>query len=192
MEFRVDEGIEVLGQTPEVLRALLGGKSPVWLNARKRAESFSALDVLGHLIHGELTDWMPRVRVILEHRDTRAFEPFDRFGFRESIAGRSVDSLLDEFANLRAKGLDELRGLGIGAEELALPGLHPELGVVTLGNLLATWVVHDLGHIAQIVKTMAGEYREAVGSWRAYTSILDLDETARSYNPDLRTERGRV
>lgn len=173
MDFRVDEGIEVLEQTPAVLRALLSGKSTVWLNARKSPESFSALDVLGHLIHGELTDWMPRVRVVLVHKDTKAFEPFDRFGFQESIAGRSVDSLLDEFAKLRAEGLAELHGLEIGAEGLALPGLHPALGAVTLGNLLATWVVHDLGHISQIVKTMAGEYREAVGPWRAYVPIVD-------------------
>lgn len=173
MEFVVDEGMEVLSRTPEVLRALLVGKSAAWLNARKSPESFSAMDVLGHLIHGERTDWMPRVRMILEHRDARAFEPFDRFGFRESIAGRSVDSLLNEFAELRAEGLAALRGLEVGEEELALAGRHPELGAVTLGNLLATWVVHDLGHIAQIVKTMAGEYREAVGPWRAYTSILD-------------------
>jgi len=172
MDFRVNEAIEVLERTPAVLQALLSGNSPAWLTARKSPEAFSTLDVLGHLIHGELTDWMPRARLILERRDTQAFEPFDRFGFRESIAGRSVDSLLDEFANLRAEGLAELRGFNLGAEELALPGRHPELGAVTLGNLLATWVVHDLGHIAQIVKTMAGEYREAVGPWRAYTSIL--------------------
>ncbi|HXR37669.1 MAG TPA: DinB family protein [Terracidiphilus sp.] len=173
MEFHVDDGIEVLAQTPAVLSALLRGKSPAWLNARKMAESFSPLDVLGHLIHGEMTDWVPRVRIILEHRDSVVFEPFDRFGFRASIAGKGVNELLDEFARLRGESLRALRELGVGERELAWPGRHPELGSVTLGNLLATWVVHDLGHIAQIVKTMAGEYREAVGPWRASTTILD-------------------
>ncbi len=173
MEFHVDEGIEVLEQTPAVLDALLRAKSPAWLNARKTPESFSPVDVLGHLIHGELTDWIPRVRMILEHRDARTFEPFDRFGFRDSIAGKSVDALLDEFAKLRGESLNALRELVVGEDQLALPGRHPELGAVTLGNHLANWVVHDLGHIAQIVKTMAGEYRDAVGPWRAYTTILD-------------------
>ncbi len=173
MQFDLDHGIEVLAQTPAVLNALLRAKSAVWMNARKTPESFSPLDVLGHLIHGELTDWIPRVRLILEHRDARAFEPFDRFGFRDSIAGKSVDTLLDEFAKLRRESLNALRELGVGEDQFALPGRHPELGAVTLDNLLAAWVVHDLGHIAQIVKTMAGEYRDAVGPWRAFTSILD-------------------
>ena len=173
MDFRLDEGIEVLAQTPAVLSALLRSKSAVWLNARRSPESFSAIDVLGHLIYGELTDWMPRVRLILEHRDTRAFQPFDRFGFQDSIAGKSVDTLLDEFANLRAEGLDELHRLALRPEDLMLPGRHPEFGAVTLGNHLAAWVVHDLGHISQIVKTMACEYREAVGPWHAYTSIVN-------------------
>jgi DinB superfamily len=173
MQFGLDEGMEVLTQTPSVLSALLRGKSAVWLNARKTPESFSPLDVLGHLMHGEITDWIPRVRMILEHRDTMAFEPFDRFGFRSLIAGKSADELLHEFAELRRQSLTALRELDVREEQLSLPGRHPELGAVTLGNLLATWVVHDLGHIAQIVKIMAGEYREAVGAWRAYTTILD-------------------
>jgi hypothetical protein len=173
MQFHVDEGIEVLTQTPAVLSALLRGKSAVWLNARKTPESFSPIDVLGHLMHGEMTDWMPRVHMILEHQDKRAFEPFDRFGFQSLIAGKSADELLDEFAEMRQQGLKTLRELGVTEELLALPGLHPELGPVTLGNLLANWVVHDLSHIAQIVKAMAGEYRDAVGPWRAYTTILD-------------------
>ncbi len=173
MKFDLDHGIEVLAQTPAVLSALLREKSAVWLNARKTPESFSPLDVVGHLIHGELTDWIPRVRLILEHRDSIAFEQFDRFGFREWMAGKSVDTLLDEFAKLRRESLNALRELGVGKDQFGLPGRHPELGAVTLDNLLAAWVVHDLGHIAQIVKTMAGEYRDAVGPWRAYTSILD-------------------
>jgi DinB superfamily len=173
MQFHLDEGIEVLAQTPAVLNALLRGKSAVWLNARKAPGSFSAIDVLGHLIHGELTDWIPRLRIMLEHGDTVSFVPFDRFAFQELIAGKSVDNLLDEFAMLRLQGLDGLKELGVCEEQFELRGMHPELGPVTLGNHLANWVVHDLGHIAQIVKTMAGEYRDAVGPWRAYTSILD-------------------
>lgn len=173
MRFQLDQGMEILTQTPAVLNALLRGKSAAWLNAKETPESFSPRDVLGHLIHGEKTDWLPRVRMILEHGDTRAFEPFDRFAFKDSIADKPVDDLLDEFAELRREGLLALHRLGVGEEQLALRGLHPELGAVTLGNLLATWVVHDLGHIAQVVKTMAREYQEAVGSWRAYTTILD-------------------
>jgi hypothetical protein len=168
----MDEAVEILAQTPAVLDALLRGKSAVWLNARKTAESFSPIDVLGHLMHGELTDWIPRVRIILEHRDTRTFQPFDRFGFHALIAGKSAEALLDEFAALRRQSLDALRELGVTEADLALPGRHPELGPVTLGNHLASWAVHDLGHIAQIVKTMAWEYRDEVGPWRAYTTIL--------------------
>ena len=173
MQFHLDQAIEVLAQTPAVLSALLRDKSAAWLNARKTPDSFSAFEVLGHLIHGEKTDWIPRVRIILEHGDTQPFEPFDRFGFHTSIAGKTIDELLDEFAKLRHESLETLHSFNLTEEKRALSGKHPEFGAVTLGNLLATWVVHDLGHIAQIVKTMAGEYRDAVGPWRAYTSILD-------------------
>ncbi len=173
MQFHLEEGIEVLTQTPAVLSALLRGRSAVWLNARKTPDSFSPIDVLGHLMHGEMTDWIPRVRMILEHGGSQAFEPFDRFGFHSLIVGKSINELLDEFAELRRQSLRDLRDLGLGSEQLALPGMHPELGPVTLGNHLANWVVHDLGHIAQIVKTMASEYRDEVGPWRAYTTILD-------------------
>lgn len=173
MLFQMDQGIEVLAQTPAVLGSLLHGKSAAWLNARKTPESFSPIDVLGHLMHGELTDWIPRVRIILEHGDSQAFVPFDRFGFQGLIAGKTAEVLLDEFAKLRRQSLETLHKLNIRAEQMALPGLHAELGSVTLGNLLATWVVHDLGHIAQIVKAMAWQYREEVGAWRAFTTILD-------------------
>ena len=173
MQFQLDQGIEVLRQTPGVMSALLRGKSAAWLNSRKTPGSFCPLDVLGHLMHGEMTDWIPRVRMILESQDARAFDPFDRFAFQSLIAGKSVDELLDEFAELRRQSLETLRDLGVQEQQLDLHGMHPELGPVTLRNLLATWVVHDLGHIAQVVKTMASEYRDAVGPWRATTTILD-------------------
>jgi hypothetical protein len=123
-------------------------------------------------MHAELTDWIPRVRMILEHGDERAFDPFDRFGFQHLISGKGVGELLDEFARLRGESLHALEELGVTGDRLGLRGLHPELGPVTLGQLLATWAVHDLGHIAQVVKTMGNEYRDAVGPWRAYISIL--------------------
>jgi len=173
MQFRLDQAIEVLTQTPDVLSALLRGKSADWLNARKTPESFSPLDVLGHLMHGEMTDWIPRVRIILEHRDSKAFDPFDRFAFQALIAGKTVEQLLDAFAELRRQSLESLHELGIGEAQLDLRGMHPEIGTVTLRNLISTWAVHDLGHIGQIVKTMASEYRDAVGPWRAYLGILD-------------------
>jgi hypothetical protein len=172
MQFQLDQSIEVLAQTPNVLDALLRSKSSAWLNCRKTPEAFSAIDVIGHLMHAERTDWIPRVQTILTHQDTKIFAPFDRFAFKPLIAGKSVGELLDEFAELRRQSLQTLEDLGVGAEQLNLAGMHPEFGRVTLGNLLATWVVHDLGHINQIVKTMAHEYREAVGPWRAYLSIL--------------------
>lgn len=122
MDLKIEQGIEVLSQTPSVLSALLGGKSAVWLNARKTPDSFSPIDVLGHLIFGEITDWIPRVRIILEHRDTQTFEPFDRFGFQALIAGKTIDELLGEFAALRRQSLRALDELGVQQEHLVLPG----------------------------------------------------------------------
>jgi hypothetical protein len=173
MQFQMDEAIEVLAHTPAVLNALLRGKSTAWLHCRKTPESFSPIDVVGHLMHAEMTDWMPRVRMILVTQDAHAFDPFDRFGFQSLIADKTVEEVLDEFAELRRQSLQSLHDLGIRADQFELPGLHPQLGAVTLSNLLATWVVHDLGHIAQIVKTMSNEYRDAVGAWRPFLSILD-------------------
>jgi DinB superfamily len=150
MQFQVAQAIEVLAQTPSVMNALLRGKSSAWSNSRKTPESFSPLDVIGHLMHGELTDWIPRVRIILEHHHKKAFDPFDRFAFQQLIAGKPVEELLDEFAELRRQSLQTLRELDIQEQQLDLPGLHPELGPVTLGNLLSTWVVHDLGHMLRL------------------------------------------
>jgi hypothetical protein len=173
VQFELNQATATLAATPGTLDALLRNQSPAWLNARKAPGAFSPLDVLGHLIHAEKTDWIPRVRIILEHGDSRAFEPFDRFGFHELTANKDVGQLLDLFAASRRECLQALADLNIGDAELSLHGVHPEQGRVTMRELLAAWVVHDLGHIAQIVKTMAGEYREAVGSWRSYLSILD-------------------
>lgn len=173
MQFELNQAKAMLAGTPAVLDAMLRNQSPAWLNARKAPDAFSPLDVLGHLIHAEKTDWIPRVRIILEHGESRAFEPFDRFGFHELTADKNVGQLLDQFAASRRECLQALSDLGVGDEQLNLHGVHPEQGRVTMRELLAAWVVHDLGHIAQIVKTMAGEYREAVGSWRSYLSILD-------------------
>jgi hypothetical protein len=172
MEFQLDQAREVLSTTPDVLDAMLRGKSDVWLHCRKTAEAFSPADVVGHLSHGERTNWMPRAEAILQHQDTRAFDGFDRFAFRPLIEHKSIEELLDEFAALRRQSLVRLHSLQLTDEQLSLPGKHPDLGAVTLSHLLATWVVHDLGHISQIVKAMAHEYRDAVGPWRAYTTIL--------------------
>ena len=172
MQFQLDQATEVLAHTPSVLDALLRGKSEAWLHCRKSSEAFSAVDVLGHLMLADETDWLPRARMILSGQANTPFAPFDRFDFQRLIAGKSVDSLLDEFARLRRQNLQTLTALRVTEEQLDLPGTHPQFGPVTLRNLVATWVVHDLGHIQQIVKTMSNEYREAVGPWEAYLSIL--------------------
>jgi hypothetical protein len=172
MQFLLDQSIEVLAHTPSVLDALLRGKSEAWLNCRKAPDAFSPIDVLGHLMLADETDWLPRARMILAGHAHTPFDPFDRFDFQRLIDGKSIESLLDEFAHLRRQSLQTLTSLHITEEQLDLPGTHPELGPVTLRHLLATWVVHDLNHVQQIVKTMSNEYREAVGPWQAFLSIL--------------------
>ncbi len=172
MQFQLDQSIEVLAHTPSVLDALLRGKSQQWLHSRKSPDAFSPVDVVGHLMLADETDWLPRARMILEGQAHTPFAPFDRFDFQRLIAVKSIESLLDDFATLRIQNLQTLTSLNITDDQLDLTGTHPELGPVTLRNLLATWVVHDLGHIQQIVKTMANEYREAVGPWQAYLTIL--------------------
>jgi DinB superfamily len=171
--FRLDRALEVLERTPRAIEAVLGGLSPEWLTVNEGPETFSPVDVLGHLIHGEETDWIPRARIILEHGEARAFEPFDRFAFRRTLAGVPLPTLLATFARLRASSLSTLRALDLQPAQLALRGTHPSLGPVTLEQLLATWVVHDLGHLGQITRVMAKHYREDVGPWREYLPVLD-------------------
>jgi DinB superfamily len=173
MDLSLPELTAVLSRTPATLRALLGDLPPAWIDTREGEGTFSPRDVVGHLIHGEKTDWMPRVRLILESGESRPFVPFDRVGFREAIAGRSIGDLLGELQSLRDANLRALQNLAITPEQLELRGRHPELGSVTLGQLLATWAVHDLNHVDQVVRVMSKRYASAVGPWRAYLGILN-------------------
>lgn len=172
MLFHVDEASGFLERTPRALRGLLEGVPEAWARANYGAATFSPFDVVGHLIHGEKTDWMPRLRIILEHGEARPFEPFDRYAMYEESRGKSMAQLLDEFEQLRLRNLEALNALELRKQQFGLRGTHPALGQVTLENLLATWVAHDLHHIAQICKAMARQYREAVGPWCEYVSIL--------------------
>jgi hypothetical protein len=173
MHAELDDGIAILERTPATFRALLAGLSDAWISANEGPETFSAFDNLGHLIHGERTDWIPRARIILAQGANRTFEPYDRFAQARESAGKSVAALLDEFTALRAENIATLRSWNLTERELSLEGEHPSLGPVTLRQLLATWVVHDLGHLAQTARVMAKRNREAVGPWRTYLPILD-------------------
>jgi hypothetical protein len=174
MNFDLRDGASVLERTPAVLRSLLAGLSERWTRPNEGPETWGAFDVVGHLIDGEETDWMPRARLILRGADgtRRRFEPYDRFRHLTLNEGRTLDELLDRFAQLRARNLAELAGLALGPAQLRLTGEHPDFGAVTLEQLLATWVAHDLGHLAQIARVMAKQYREAVGPWKAYLPVL--------------------
>lgn len=172
MDFTLNDGIAVLERTPAVLRTLLAGLPASWTDATEGADTWSPYVVVGHLIHGERADWIARSEIILAQGADRRFTPFDREAqFRES-AGKSLGELLDEFAALRAANLQVLRGWQLTDAHLALHGEHPAFGPVTLRQLLATWVAHDLGHLVQINRVMARQYREAIGPWRAYLSVM--------------------
>ena len=169
----VDEIITLVERTPAVLRALLAGLPRVWTDASEGPDTFTPFDVVGHLIHGERTDWIPRTRIILAQGQNRTFEPYDRFAQQRASAGMTMDELLETFAELRAQNVAALRAMKIGDAALALEGQHPELGTVTLRQLLSCWPVHDLGHLGQISRVMAKRYRDEVGPWRAYLTVLD-------------------
>ncbi len=172
MECHPEQAIEILRQTPAVLRVLLSGLSEVWTLSNNGADTWSPSAVVGHLIHGEETDWIPRAKIILEDGESRPFESFDRFAQFERFQGQSLAQLLDTFEQLRQQNLEALAQMKIMPERWELRGIHPELGVVTLRQLLATWAVHDLNHIGQIVEVMSRQYSEAVGPWKAYLPIL--------------------
>src|SRR4030095_3862381 len=170
--FVMEEAVAILTRTPRTLDALLRGLPEGWIAVNEGENTWSPFDVLGHLIHGERTDWIPRARIILEHGEPRAFATFDRFAQSADCSGRTLASLLDEFAALRQANLHELESLGVSREDLDRRGRHPELGTVTLRQLLATWVAHDLDHVVQISRVIARQYSDEVGPWRAYLRII--------------------
>lgn len=172
MQFDLQQATELLKRTPATLNSLLRDLPTPWVVQNEGAETWSPYDIMGHLIHGEESDWIPRARIILEYGESKAFEPFDRVAMFEKSKGKSLPELLDTFAQLREANLRELQLMNLTAELLEKRGRHPELGEVTMKQLLATWVVHDLGHVRQVVRVMAKQYREAVGPWHAYLSIL--------------------
>lgn len=164
--------IALLTRTPAALDALLRDLPDAWTMRNEGDDTWTAFDIVGHLIHGERTDWMPRTRRILESGETRAFDPFDRLGHVTESRGKSLGQLLDEFARLRAQGLDELRALNLQPSDLERRGLHPALGTVTLSQLLATWAAHDLSHLHQLSRVLAHQVRETVGPWAAYLGVM--------------------
>ena len=173
MDFDLADGSAVLARTPGTLRSMLSGLPVPWTSATEGPETWSPYDIVGHLIHGERTDWIPRARIILGQGPDRRFTPYDRFAqFRES-KGKSLHDLLNEFEALRRENLDTVASWNLDEARLSLEGEHPEFGAVTLRQLLATWVVHDLGHVAQVARVMAKQYREAIGPWEAYLPIVN-------------------
>jgi hypothetical protein len=171
-EFSLAEAVAVLARTPAALDALLRGLPNIWVRRDEGKDTWSAFDIVGHLIFGERTDWMPRVRILLESGEARPFDPFDRFAQFEESQGKSLERLLDDFARLRSENLAALHALDLRAEDSTRRGRHPALGAVTLSQLLATWAVHDLTHLHQLSRVMAHQYRDAVGPWSAYLGVL--------------------
>jgi DinB superfamily len=180
VDFDLRLSIDVLERTPATLRALLQDVDPKLARGTEGPDTFSPFDNIGHLIDGEETDWMPRARIILAQGSNRRFEPYDRFRHRTRNTKRTLDSLLDEFARLRVENLRELESWKLTEAQLDLPGEHPSLGPVTLRQLLSAWVVHDLGHLAQVARVMAKQYRTEVGPWVPYLPVLTDHEKPRS------------
>lgn len=172
MNFTIAQSLTILERTPEVLHHLLSGLSPDWVMHNEGGDSFSPYDVIGHLIHGEKTDWVVRAKILLSDSPTKQFEPWDRFAQFEASKGKSLQQLLDEFALLRRANLNWLKNAGITEIDLDKTGIHPALGTVSLRNLLATWVVHDLTHTAQITRVMARQYTTEIGPWKEFFRIL--------------------
>lgn len=173
MDFNLTDGTAVLERTPATLRAMLHGLPASWTDATEGPDTWSPFTVVGHLIHGERTDWIPRARIILAQDTNRTFAPYDRFAQFKESEGKSLASLLDEFAAVRAENLSTLRQWRLTEAQLSLEGTHPALGNVTLRQLLACWVAHDLGHVVQVARVMARQYRDQIGPWTAYLSVME-------------------
>lgn len=172
MDFQISKTIEIISQTPATLKSLLGNLSDEWNFAPDGEDSWSPFDIIGHYIHGEETDWITRAKIILSQGENLTFEPFDRFAQLDKSEGQTMSELLETFANLRQKNIEILKSWNLTDEQLKLKGIHPELGEVTLEQLLATWAVHDLTHVRQLVSVLAKQYTENVGAWKQYLSIL--------------------
>jgi uncharacterized damage-inducible protein DinB len=175
MEHNLPQTIALLERTPATLNAFLRELPDSLTRQNEGGDTWSAYDIVGHLVYAERSDWMPRVKIILSYGETRAFEKFDRLGQVKESQGKSLAQLLDEFARVRAENLNELRALNLQREDLNRRGQHPSLGVVTLSQLLATWAAHDLTHLHQLSRIMAHQYREAVGPWSAYLGVLHCE-----------------
>jgi hypothetical protein len=173
MEYRFDKALEILERTPRILEIYLDNLSDEWIFCNEGGETWSAFGVVGHLIHGEKTDWIPRLKTVLNDSENKTFEPYDRFAQFDESKGKTMKQLLNEFSILRKQNLEFLKTLNISEKDFSKKGIHPSLGEVTLKNLLATWVTHDLGHIAQISRVMAKQYKDEVGPWIEYISILN-------------------
>ena len=175
MEQNLEQTISLLSRTPAALNALLRDLPEAWTLRNEGEKTWSAFDVVGHLINSERTNWMPRARMILQHGESRPFERIDRFAQERESAGKSLAQLLDEFARLRSENLREVTRWKLRQEHLARRGKHPALGTVTLSQLLATWAAHDLTHLHQISRVMAHQYREAVGPWSKFLGVLQCE-----------------
>ena len=172
LPFTLPEALALLARTPALLEIWLSALPDHWVLASEGGDTWSTVEIVGHLLHGERTDWLPRARLILQEGASRPFAPFDRTAMLRQFEGRSLGRLLEEFADARAQNLRELERLQLEDTDLALEGCHPQLGVVTLRQLLATWVAHDLDHVAQIARVLAQQYADEVGPWRAYLRII--------------------
>ncbi len=171
-EFNLTEAVAVLARTPATLNSLLRGLPGMWVHSNEGEDTWSAFDILGHLVFAERSDWMPRVRIVMENGEARPFDPFDRFAQLKGNQDTTLDQLLDDFERLRQDNLTALGALNLQQPNFDQRGKHPALGVVTLSQLLATWAVHDLTHLHQVSRVMAHQYRDLVGPWRAYLGVL--------------------